>query len=1337
MADSHPVRNMLWLRRLFYSLGAVAALIAVAVATIWLFLKSPYGEALVIDAIAGLLSETRAVDVEVADIEGDLPGRMTLRDVMLRDPSGQWLTIDRISVEWSPLALLTGRVVINRIDAGRVDVERLPDLPAPSRASSQPTDFDELAAVLTRLRLESAVVEQLTLPWRIGGQPVFGRLTASLAVNDSNRPEFEVAIDNAQSGGRIDVTAVLGRAGTVAVSVNGAYADSSLSLRGTVNVRTEAVDAQGQAILVSSLLPPGVNVTFDSATADIAVFGNLNAPQGRIGYSVTGVRSGEARFPKLDGIAEGQWTGNAVAIDVAGGITGLSALAPDLGGILRDEVLYALTGTLTPDADAPLDIDVTSASLESGTVSLGLSGRAELETPSFSGQATLSVGGAGRMIGWQDDSSRTALALTVQSLTPSGISATLSGSIADVAAPNTAVDRLLDGQLTVAGTLDVQGAQVSVTDFEITGNNLTATATARIALDSETVDASTEWTVPALDVVSSDLSGSLTGRGTVRGPLAGPALAFRLTSGSVGVRQETFSEIDLQVSAETSDASWPVRVSGAVTIAEGGLAVSAGAMVEPGSAISVEDISVTGAGVSLTGALDIDLVTSLTIGTLSATFDSLALPAALTGVPLSGSGHAKVDLTAEDDTQTVFVTGRGEGLRYQGSRAGAGSADVEGRWTGGDVPVIDIAVRAGNGFYAGQAIAEAEVDASGPLSELKVRAALRAPDDSLRASAAGLLTVADGETIVRADSLAVADDWGALNLVQPMTVRVSSDRLSAEDVVLSANGGTLTAAFDLDRSAGTVAAKVDAVALPFDILSTIDPDLPVSGHFSLAAQIEGALASPSGTVTLTTTDISLPDTGLDGVGARLVAALRDRRVDIDVTVDGLSETPATLTGSVPFILDLAESRIRAPLEEQAELDLTWAGAIDPIWALLPLVAHRMTGEADIDLALRGTLAEPRVSGYARLTRGTYENLDLGTLLNDVVAELDAQSLSALSLTTTARDGDDGSISGSGTITRDTAGDLSGDFTLTLNNARLVRRDDVKLRGEGSVTYTLTPERDRLDGDISVRSAEISLNASYVDSVPVLDVVDPDAPAPAARVRAGKETDLNVHVNAPSGIDVVGRGLDSEWTADITVGGTLAAPELTGSLNVLRGEFTFLGELFALTRGQVSFTGGGEIDPGLSVVASRATGGVTARVELGGRASAPTIALASDPPLPQDEILARILFGKSAGQLGPLEAVQLANAATELTGLAGRGGVVGTLRRGVGLDVLRFGSDAGGSTVVVGERLSRNIFVGVEQGLEGQGSQLIIEWQLTDNLAVKSTTHQDTGSDIGLKWSRDY
>jgi translocation and assembly module TamB len=81
--------------------------------------------------------------------------------------------------------------------------------------------------------------------------------------------------------------------------------------------------------------------------------------------------------------------------------------------------------------------------------------------------------------------------------------------------------------------------------------------------------------------------------------------------------------------------------------------------------------------------------------------------------------------------------------------------------------------------------------------------------------------------------------------------------------------------------------------------------------------------------------------------------------------------------------------------------------------------------------------------------------------------------------------------------------------------------------------------------------------------------------------------------------------------------------------------------------------------------------VTAQVLVGGLTSSPTITLTSTPALPQDEILARVLFNRGVGQITAGEGIQVAQSAATLA--SGGPGVLDRLRGRLGLDRLVFGS----------------------------------------------------------------
>ncbi|MEQ8509572.1 MAG: translocation/assembly module TamB domain-containing protein [Rhodospirillaceae bacterium] len=1364
MAPKTPVVEVsslpIWLRRILYSIGFVIVLIGLGVATAWLFIKSPFGEALVLDAIVGTVNESRDIQVEIDGITGDLPSVIVLTDILIRQQDAAWITIDELTLSWQPWALLTGKVVIDSLVLGTVFVQ---DVAFPNSDSSESDiiDLDALADQLVRVQLKSLTVDHINVAPEVVGLPISVSLAGTLAPNEVRRPALHLELTDLEQEGRVEIDLTLENQDVIGFGGVATSGESAFDLSGRLNIRTNALSARGEGAVDRVFLQRVNQPPFDSATFTVLVSGTVDTPEVLLGYDLKAVQIGAEQLERVEGTAELGWDGRLISADVAGGARNvlalIPALAPALEPVIKPDALYALTATLDTNAEGLL-VDVAEVSFESGDLTINASGTVDLKDVSGSGQAIISAQGIGRLAGWAEDASVSILELDISEASMSRVVAGLSGRSESLNASSDTLTQLLAGPIQYTANVSASSDRIDILDFKVEGQNIASSAKVALSVPTQVIAAEFESGRVNLSSLSQEIEGVLSFAGSATGAIVAPTVDLKLTSDVVSIRRETLRDVDFTVVRDLAQSSQSFAVDGTMTVAEGPLNVSATAIVNEDQTLKIAPLKISGAGVSASADLAISLEEMLVEGTLSAALDSYALPAALAGLQLSGAGDLDVRFSQEAGAQVVQLQSTSRDLRYAGSVAGLNTLEVEGTWKNtpessasqpstsqsrASQSEVSLRVTGGNGFVGTQSIASVKADVSGPLSDLQWGLIATTPDDGFTvATEARVTTKTDtNNTETRSiliDSLQYAEAWGALNLVNPARVEVSATGISVQAMEFEANGGRLTAQLTLDREASTISAALTGEGLPFEVLQTLDPDLSISGQFALDANLMGDLAAPTGQINLSTSDISLPDTGLSGIKANVTADLDGQALNLDASINGISDVPARITGTLPLTLNLAEGQIRMPLDQPIDLQMKWSGAIDPLWAVLPAVSHRLTGQADVDLTITGSLDVPNVSGFVRLNESVYENLDLGTLVHNLNVELSASDASNVGFALSGTDGDDGRVTGEGNLQRSFGNELAGRMSVTLKGARLVRRDDVRIKGSGVLTYDLSPDRDRLHGDIQVDSASVSLAATYVEAVPTLDVVDPSAPVAEARAqRPGKETDLDISLTAPNSIDVAGRGLDSEWAADVKVGGTLSTPELTGDLTVSRGEFAFLGEIFELTRGQVTFTGGGQIDPDLSVVAARNAGGVTARVEVGGRASAPTITLASDPPLPQDEILSRIIFGKSAGQLGPLEAVQLANAAAELSGLVGRGGVVGTLRRTVGLDVFRFGSDADGSTFVVGERLSKNIFVGVEQGLEGQGSQLIVEWQLTDDLSLNSTTRQDTGSDIGLRWSRDY
>jgi translocation and assembly module TamB len=191
----------------------------------------------------------------------------------------------------------------------------------------------------------------------------------------------------------------------------------------------------------------------------------------------------------------------------------------------------------------------------------------------------------------------------------------------------------------------------------------------------------------------------------------------------------------------------------------------------------------------------------------------------------------------------------------------------------------------------------------------------------------------------------------------------------------------------------------------------------------------------------------------------------------------------------------------------------------------------------------------------------------------------------------------------------------------------------------------------------------------------------------------------------------------------------------------------------LTRGTITFDGSAKLDPVLDIVAEASTADITAQVNLGGFASAPTITLTSTPVVPQDEILARVLFNKGVSQITAGEGLQLAAAAATLAG--GGPGVLDRLRGSLGLDWFKLGSGATGPTtgtlnprapsgsaasgtaLSAGKYVAPGVSVGVSQGISPPTSKITVEIEVRPHLTVGGEAGQSGSTGIGLNYNYDY
>ncbi|WP_257838513.1 translocation/assembly module TamB domain-containing protein [Phenylobacterium sp. J426] len=210
----------------------------------------------------------------------------------------------------------------------------------------------------------------------------------------------------------------------------------------------------------------------------------------------------------------------------------------------------------------------------------------------------------------------------------------------------------------------------------------------------------------------------------------------------------------------------------------------------------------------------------------------------------------------------------------------------------------------------------------------------------------------------------------------------------------------------------------------------------------------------------------------------------------------------------------------------------------------------------------------------------------------------------------------------------------------------------------------------------------------------------------------------------------------ELSLDAHVGGTTTSPDLSGVARVVRGDYEFAGKRFEFDDDSVVYLATRPQGIRLQLDAVRDDPTLRVTVRIRGTAAEPQVTLASSPTLPNDEVLSQVLFGRSASQLSPVEAAQLASALSSLTGGGGLD-VIGNLRTFAGLDRLAFGGgDEAGVTVSGGKYLTDDVYLELTGGgREGGAAQ--VEWRIRRNLAIISRITGQGDNRLAVRWRRDY
>ena len=1337
---------------------------------------------LLITAATNGLKVGRFGRLRIEGLSGDIWSDLSIDRLTISDDKGPWLEADKVHLKWRYIELLRRNLQIDDMAVRQLKLIRQPTLAPGGEAGGLPLSF-HIDHAAGRLELEPGFSEARGLfdldfnvhVERSGGQKGHIRAASALRPGDHLNADYDVAPDRPL---RIDVDAVEAQGGALAGAV-GLPSTRPFSLQ--IDAKGRMAQGQFTALALSGATRPleaqgSWDQTGGQAHGVAALSASrLTAPwAGRLGPAARFDVSGRKAGPQLFDL-RAQLQSENLAVTAAGqgdlgtrklgprGVT-LSANTNVLSRITGGPSMGAarIAGVLSQAGEAwrfagqaavsrtslgayslervsgPIVITGAKGDLGLGlklagagghgagflSAAFGASPKAEFDGArladgrlalrrlevSGAGLKLAASGGRGLFGGLNFKGQATVGNLAAARLGASG-SATASWSAAQgkagqpwaltldthgdkFATGYPELDRMLGANPAIKAKADIQGRRVSVGSASLTGSALQASGAGVLSAEGG-LAFKLDWTAAGpFRAGPLEIAGKARGSGAITGTIAAPKADLLAHLDAIDMPRLPLKDANLTLTFERRpDGSAGVI---AATAASGfGPARARSAFRFPDGGLDLTDLSVDAAGLKAAGSLSLRR---------------------------NAPSAADLDLTV---TRGAFLdAGRVAGhvrlADTQGGRATLSLTAENALWPGSDV-----------------AVHAARLTADGPAARLPYSLTADGTSSQGKWSADGRGVLADAKP----GWAASFDGSGRLGgrtfrTTETAALRFGGPERSARLRLAASDGGRLDLDGRITDQTADLKAHVTGLGLQMlneDLTGRFDGNLALQGR---GARLDGALDA---TLAGARGRGAPAASGVAGtVRGRLAGNVLTLAADVTnaqgLKANGEVVLPA-VTSAAPFRIAIARQQ---PMRGRFSAD----GEVRPIWDLLIGGERSLSGRVRTSGTLAGTLADPRASGDVAVEGGRFDDGETGLSLRQVSLRA-AFADSEVNVSQAAGvDGHGGAVTGSGRISLERAGVSS--FRLNLKGFRLIDNELGTASASGQATIDRAANgKVRLSGALAIDQANLTARLPTPSGVVAMDVIEKNRPvelavstlAPASS--GGDGWALDVTLKAPSRVYLRGRGLNVELSLDARVTGSTTHPQLSGSAHVIRGDYDFAGKRFEFDPQSVVYLSTHARDIRLELLASRDDPTLSAQVRIRGTAAKPEVTLSSTPTLPNDEVLSQVLFGRTASQLSPLEAAQLASTLSSLAGGSGLD-VIGNLRTFAGLDRLALGGGGSGSGVSIsgGKYLTNDVYLELTGGGR-QGPSAQVEWRLKRSLSVVSKVGEQTGGSLSVRWRKDY
>jgi len=931
------------------------------------------------------------------------------------------------------------------------------------------------------------------------------------------------------------------------------------------------------------------------------------------------------------------------------------------------------------------------------------------------------------------------------------VSATIKGTVQGLTSTLPIVRALTEKgvRYNTALTVAEGGSTVALTGLKIDSERVKIQGEARADLTGDQTDGRFQVAVPELAFLSqaagTQLDGSLTSNIQIHGPLSGPTLTAGIKMEPIGVSGLEFEKVNADIRTDPPGSD----ISGDLTMeaVQGGKTLKLqGRYAVNHERFSFTGMSLNGPGVDANGHVKVDFDKPVLQGRVNGTIEAAGWVSdilrqrieAKAQVEISADGGPKgQDLQFKVSSPEVVTTyGKAKGLDGSGTLH-----DLFGH-PAGEAQINLKAFETDRLQAKGLAL---KVQGDTGTVRFEGSTAGELGSDPFELKTEGKLSLAAGGPILEVGLLKGSIAGHAVALAEPTRVSFVEQRFILGKTEVR-----------IDKSALSAEGSVGPQGVTFDgQLENIPLDaIPMNGFPEVAGAASGTVRI-SGRVETPTAEARLDVKGLRPVGKtfdhlpdaaiRATAEVKDRVFSSRVVIEGFSEKPIEASVKAPIAFKLSPFAFALQEEGPLEGHLEAAVKLETLASYFPSEDYRAKGLVKTALSLSGTTGSPRLTGTLGLAEGTFDDLKLGVLLRDVTLQL-AMTNDQVKITKfQATDGEKGRLDVQGQATW--TGDQPVGFEIKgqLHEFKVLRQDTITVTAAGPLAVKGSTKAMGVSGDLVLAPVEIRIPDQFPPEVVPLEVIEVHGDKSEEAMQETKPEKssafpiaLDLNLKMPERLFLRGRGLDSEWAGRLRIRGQAERPKVTGNLSVVRGTANVLGKVFKLTSGSVDFDGAFPPSPQLDLVAEKKGADLTARIHASGSLSSFSLKLESDPPLPSDEILSHVLFGKSTTEISPFQALTLAQSVSELSGQKSFG-LFDRTRQMLGLDqlgVTQSDSAQGETAVSVGKYVNENVYLQAEKTVTGQGGKVGAAVDVTRNIKLDTAAGPEA-AEVGVIWQWDY